>query len=53
MAVTINASLSAGLVQTADTSGIINLQSGGTTIVAVTSTGVAVTGTLSASGGIA
>ena len=50
MAVTINASLSAGLVQTADTTGDLNLQSGGTTRLAVTSTGVAVTGTLSASG---
>ena len=50
MASSINASLTAGLVQTADTSGNLNLQSGGTTIVAVTSTGAAVTGTLSASG---
>lgn len=50
MASSINASLTAGLVQTADTSGIINLQSGGTTIVAVTSTGAAVTGTLSSTG---
>ena len=50
MASSINASLSAGLVQTADTSGIINLQSGGTTIVAVSSTGAAVTGTLSSTG---
>ena len=49
MAVTINASLSAGLVQTADTSGDLNLQSGGTTRLAVTSTGVAVTGNLTAS----
>jgi hypothetical protein len=51
MATIINASTSAGLVQTADTSGNLNLQSNGSTIVAVTSTGVAVTGTLSASGG--
>ena len=51
MASSINASLTAGLVQTADTSGILNLQSNGTTKVAVTSTGAAVTGTLSASGG--
>ena len=35
-----------------DTSGNINIQSGGTTIVAVTSSGAAVTGTFSASGGI-
>lgn len=35
-----------------DTSGDINIQSGGTTIVAVTSSGAAVTGTFSASGGI-
>ena len=53
MATIINASTSAGLVQTADTSGNLNLQSNGSTIVAVTSTGAAVTGTLSASGGIA
>jgi hypothetical protein len=50
MATIINASTSAGLVQTADTSGNLNLQSNGSTIVAVTSTGAAVTGTLSASG---
>ena len=53
MATIINASTSAGLVQTADTSGNLNLQSNGSTIVAVSSTGAAVTGTLSASGGIA
>ena len=50
MATIINASTSAGLVQTADTSGDLNIQSGGSTIVAVSSTGAAVTGTLSASG---
>ena len=50
MTTTINASLSAGLVQTADTSGNLSLQSGGTTILALTSAGAAVTGTLSASG---
>ena len=44
MAVTINASLSAGLVQTADTSGIINLQSGGTTVATISSTGLTSTG---------
>ena len=50
MASSINASLSAGLVQTADTSGIINLQSGGTTVATISSTGAAVTGTLSSTG---
>ena len=50
MAVTINASTSAGLVTSADTSGDLNIQSGGSTKIAVTSAGVAVTGTLSASG---
>ena len=49
MASSINASLTNGIVQTADTSGILNLQSNGTTIASVSSTGVAVTGTLSAS----
>jgi hypothetical protein len=50
MTTLINASTSAGLVQTADTSGNLSLQSGGTTILALTSAGAAVTGTLSASG---
>jgi hypothetical protein len=50
MASTINASTTAGLVQTADTSGVLQLQTAGTTIAALTSTGMAVTGTLSASG---
>ena len=40
MAVTINASTSSGLVQTADTSGTIELQSNGTTKLSVLSTGV-------------
>jgi hypothetical protein len=44
MASSINASLTAGIVQTADTSGDLNIQSGGTTKIAVTSSGVAVTG---------
>jgi hypothetical protein len=44
MASSINASLTAGIVQTADTSGNLNLQSGGSTKIAVTSAGVAVTG---------
>jgi hypothetical protein len=44
MAVTINASTSAGLVTSADTTGDLNIQSGGSTKIAVTSAGVAVTG---------
>jgi hypothetical protein len=44
MAVTLNASTTAGLVTSADTSGNLNLQSGGSTKIAVTSAGVAVTG---------
>jgi hypothetical protein len=39
MAVTLNASTSSGLVSTADTSGIIELQSNGTTKLTVSSTG--------------
>ena len=50
MAVTLNASTSAGLVQSADLSGAINIQSNGTTVLGVTSTGIAVTGTQSVSG---
>ena len=42
---TINASTSAGLVQSADTTGNLNIQSNGTTKLAVTSTGAAVAGT--------
>jgi hypothetical protein len=47
MASIINASTAGGggVITTADASGILNLQSGGTTIAAVSSTGVAVTGT--------
>ena len=52
MAATINASTSAGVVTTADTSGNLNLQSNGTTIIGYTSAGAAVTGTLSASGAV-
>tara|TARA_R110000868_G_scaffold331496_3_gene592481 strand:+ start:1224 stop:2132 length:909 start_codon:yes stop_codon:yes gene_type:complete len=48
MAASINASTSAGVVTTADTSGNLNLQSNGTTIIGYTSTGVTVTGTASA-----
>jgi hypothetical protein len=50
MAASINASTSAGLVQSADTTGNLNIQSNGSTVIAVTSAGAAVTGTLSASG---
>lgn len=51
MASLINASTSpAGIVQTADGTANLSLQSNGTTIAALTSTGMAVTGTLSASG---
>lgn len=48
----INASTSGagGVITTADATGNLSLQSGGTTVVALTSTGMAVTGTLSASG---
>ena len=53
MASTINASLTAGLVTTADTTGNLNLQSGGATVVAVTSAGQAVTGTGKVSTGFA
>ena len=41
------------VLESVDTSGNTNIKSGGSTIVAVSSTGAAVTGTLSASGGIA
>jgi hypothetical protein len=44
MSVTINASTSSGLIQTADTSGELALQSNGTTKLTVASTGVAITG---------
>jgi hypothetical protein len=52
MASSINASTSGGggVIVTSDASGDLNIQSGGSTVVAVTSAGVAVTGTLSASG---
>jgi hypothetical protein len=42
MAVTLNASTSTGLVQSADTSGIIELQSNGTTKATVSSSGLAI-----------
>ena len=52
MASSINASTSGagGIITTADNTGNLNIQSGGTTVAAVSSTGLAVTGTLSASG---
>jgi hypothetical protein len=46
MAVTINASTSAGLVQTADTSGVLALQSNGTTALSTSGANVTVAGTL-------
>jgi hypothetical protein len=46
MAVTINASTSAGLVQTADTSGVLALQSNGTTALTTSGANVTVVGTL-------
>jgi hypothetical protein len=52
MASSINASTSGagGVITTADNTGILNIQSAGTTIAAVSSTGLAVTGTGSVSG---
>ena len=52
MASTINASTSGagGLITTADNTGNLNIQSGGSTVLGVTSGGVAVTGTLTQSG---
>jgi hypothetical protein len=52
MAVTLNASTSSGFIQTADTSGELNLQSNGTTRLTVTSTGTTITGTQSVSGNL-
>ena len=49
MSVTLNASTSSGLVQTADTSGTIELQSNGTTRLTVASTGVTIGGTFGGS----
>ena len=51
MAVTLNASTVNGLIQTADTSGTLNLQANGTTVLSASPTGVAVTGTITATGG--
>ena len=52
MASSINASTSGGggIITTADATGNLNIQSGGSTVVAVTSTGATVTGTLAATG---
>ena len=54
MASSINASTSGGggIITTADATGNLNIQSGGSTVVAVTSTGATVTGTLAATGAI-
>jgi len=53
MTTTINASTTAGLVQTADTSGVLALQTAGTTAVSIdASQAVSVTGTLSTTGDI-
>jgi hypothetical protein len=54
MASSINASTAGvgGIITTADNTGILNIQSGGTTVAAVTSTGVALTGTLSTTGNV-
>ena len=41
-----------GIAMTADSSGNLDIKSGTTTILALTATGIAVTGTLSASGGM-
>jgi uncharacterized protein (AIM24 family) len=50
MAVILNASTSSGFVQTADTSGIVQVQNNGTTRLEANGTGVVVTGTGSVSG---
>ena len=54
MASSLNASTSGsgGVIVTSDATGNLDIQSGGSTVVAVTSTGVAVTGTLAASGAV-
>ena len=48
----INATTSSGIVATADNTGTLQLQSAGTTIATVSSTGLAVTGTVSSTGNI-
>ena len=52
MASSLNASTSGGggVIVTSDSSGNLNIQSGGSTVVAVTATGATVTGTLAATG---
>ena len=52
MASSLNASTSGGggVIVTSDATGNLNIQSGGSTVVAVTATGATVTGTLSATG---
>jgi stage V sporulation protein SpoVS len=54
MAININAKTSGagGLETTADNTGNINIQSGGSTVMSVTSSGVAVTGSFSQNGGV-
>ena len=54
MASSLNASTSGGggVITTADSSGNLNIQSGGSTVVAVTATGATVTGTLAATGAV-
>ena len=54
MASSLNASTSGGggVIVTSDATGNLDIQSGGSTVVAVTATGVAVTGTLAVSGGV-
>ena len=47
---TINASTTSGIIQTADSSGVLGLQAGNTTIATISGTGVAVTGNISATG---
>jgi hypothetical protein len=48
----INATTSSGIVTTADNTGQLQLQSAGTTIATVSSTGLAVTGTIASSTGV-
>ena len=54
MASSLNASTSGGggVIVTSDATGNLNIQSGGSTVVAVTSTGASVTGTLAATGAV-
>jgi hypothetical protein len=50
---TINASTTSGIIQTADSSGVLGLQAGNATIATISGTGVAVTGNISATGTVA